>query len=66
MAGKTEEAFVMAQTHDEMHIYAEHKKDFTVEERLRVAQYFEGKSNWIEAAKHYDQAGNPTKAIKLY
>lgn len=44
MAGKKEEAFTLAQTHGEMDGYSEHMKTFTLEERLRVASYYEGKA----------------------
>lgn len=44
LAGKKEEAFTIAQTHGEMDVYAEHLKNFTLEDRLKVATYYEGKS----------------------
>jgi WD repeat-containing protein 19 len=44
MAGKKEEAFALAQNYNEMDSYVEHMKAFSLEERLRVAQYYEGKS----------------------
>lgn len=66
MANKKEEAFVMAQANNEMDAYAEHMKDFTMEERQRIAQYFEGKSEWLKAAVHYEKSNNTTKALKLY
>jgi hypothetical protein len=39
MAGKLEEAFVLAQSHNEMETYANSIKeeDFTTEERLKIA-----------------------------
>lgn len=66
MAGKKEEAFALAQTHAEMDAYAEHMKAFSLEERLKVAYYYEGKMQWEKAAFHYDKAQNPQKALKLY
>ncbi len=50
MGGKKEEAFIMAQAQGEMDIYASHMTDFTLEERLRVAQFYEGKMQWLKAA----------------
>ena len=29
-----------------MDVYAEHLKNFTLEDRLKVATYYEGKSQW--------------------
>jgi WD repeat-containing protein 19 len=69
MAGKREEAFIMAQSHDEMLKYAEvvsNIDDRNHEEHLRIAQYFEGKNNWGYAARHYDKCENSSKALKLY
>ena len=39
-----------------MDSYAIHMKTFSLEERLRVAQYYEGKAQWEKAAFHYDKA----------
>ena len=66
MAGKKEEAFILAQSHGEMETNAACLKDFSVEERLRIAQYFEGKSEWLLAADHYEKCNNQAKALKLY
>ena len=41
-------------------------KDFSVEERLRITQYFEGKSEWLLAADHYEKSNNQAKAFQLY
>lgn len=38
----------------------------TVEERNTIAQYYEGKGQWNKAAKQYEQAKNPMKALKLW
>jgi WD repeat-containing protein 19 len=36
------------------------------EEHLRIAQYYEGKSQFGRAARHYDKAEQYSKALKLY
>lgn len=47
--------------------YVEHMKDtFTVEERMRVAQFYEGQSEWLKAAVQYDKSNNTAKSLKLY
>lgn len=37
-----------------------------LEEHLKIAQYYEGKSLWGKAARHYDKAEMHSKALKLY
>lgn len=37
-----------------------------MEERTQIAVYYESKSMWDKAAKQYDEAKNPLKALKLY
>ena len=49
-----------------MDTYADCLKDCTAEERTVIAQYYEGKSLWDKAAKQYELAKNPMKALKLY
>ena len=69
MAGQREEAFVMAQSHDEMDKFAEiiaKVDDKNLEEHLRIAQYFEGKNQWGKAAVHYEKCDNYSKAMKFY
>jgi len=66
MAGMKEQAFVIAQSHEEMQTYSTFIGDISIEERLKIAAYFEGKSDWLKAAFHYELASNPTKALKLY
>lgn len=56
----------MAQTHNEMDTYADSLKDCTPEERNQIAVYYEGKSIWDKAAKQYEEAKNPLKALKLF
>jgi WD repeat-containing protein 19 len=69
MAGKREEAFIIAQSHDEMDEYRNaiiKYDDKNIDEHSRMAQYYEGKNQWGKAAYHYDKCENPTKALKLY
>jgi WD repeat-containing protein 19 len=66
MANRKEEAFVMAQAHGEMDTYADELKECSVEERTQIAVYYESKSMWDKAARQYDEAKNPLKALKLY
>lgn len=66
MANRKEEAFIMAQTHNEMDTYADSLKDCTPEERSQIAVYYEGKGIWDKAARQYEEAKNPLKALKLY
>eukprot|EP00357_Protocruzia_adherens_P031508 CAMPEP_0115034576 /NCGR_PEP_ID=MMETSP0216-20121206/40747_1 /TAXON_ID=223996 /ORGANISM="Protocruzia adherens, Strain Boccale" /LENGTH=1399 /DNA_ID=CAMNT_0002413515 /DNA_START=36 /DNA_END=4235 /DNA_ORIENTATION=- len=69
MAGKTEEAFLLAQSNDEMETYSHfiiERDDKNLEEHLKIAQFYEGKDEWGKSAKHYDKHGNFNKALKLY
>lgn len=69
MAGKREEAFVMAQSHDLMEAYAEIllKVDEKIpEEHMRIAQFFEGRSKYGMAARHYEHANQARRALDLF
>ncbi|CAD8104509.1 unnamed protein product [Paramecium primaurelia] len=66
LAEKKEQAFALAQNFNEMDSYVEHMKAFSLEERLQVAQYFEGKNQLDKAAFHYEKAQDPLKALRLY
>ncbi|CAD8171970.1 unnamed protein product [Paramecium pentaurelia] len=66
LAEKKEQAFALAQNYNEMDSYVEHMKAFSLEERLQVAQYFEGKNQLDKAAFHYEKAQDPMKALRLY
>lgn len=66
MAGKKEEAFTLAQSHSEMDIYEQFLTNFTSDDLMKIAQYYEGKSSWGKAAKNYEKAGNHNRALKLY
>lgn len=69
LAGKREEAFIIAQSHQEMDEYAKiilKIDEKNTEEHLKIAQFYEGKSMWGRAAKHYEKSENFQKALKLY
>ncbi|CAK84014.1 unnamed protein product (macronuclear) [Paramecium tetraurelia] len=66
LAEKKEQAFALAQNYNEMDSYVEHMKAFSLEERLQVAQYFEGKNQLDKAAFHFEKAQDPMKALRLY
>lgn len=69
LAGKREEAFVIAQSHQEMDEYANiilKIDERNIEEHLRIAQFYEGKSQWGKAARHYEKSENYNKALKLF
>lgn len=69
LAGKREEAFIIAQSHQEMDEYATiilKVDEKNVDEHLKIAQFYEGKSQWGKAAKHYEKSENHNKALKLY
>jgi len=58
LGGKREEAFVIAQSHQEMDEYAKiilQIDERNTEEHLKIAQFYEGKSMWGKAAKHYEK-----------
>ena len=66
MADRKDEAFVLAQSHNEMETFAQFVTDLSSEEALRIAQYFEGKGIYGKAASYYEQSGNNPKALKLF
>jgi len=69
LGGRRENAFVIAQSHQEMDEYAKiilSIDDRNIEEHLRIAQYYEGKSMWGGAGKHYEKSEQLNKALKLY
>ena len=69
LGGKRENAFVIAQSHQEMDEYAKiilQIDERNIEEHLRIAQYYEGKSQWGRAGKHYEKSEQLNKALKLY
>lgn len=69
LGGKRENAFVIAQSHQEMDEYAKiilQIDERNIDEHLRIAQYYEGKSQWGRAGKHYEKSEQLNKALKLY
>lgn len=69
LGGKGEEAFVIAQSHEEMDEYAKiilKTDEKNIDEHIRIAQYYEGKSKFGRAAKHYEKSEQFSKSLKLY
>lgn len=69
LGGKKENAFVIAQSHQEIDEYARivlKNSQNDPDEHLKIAQFFEGKGMWGKAAPHYDKAELYSKALKLY
>jgi len=69
LGGKREEAFVIAQSYQEMDEYAKiilKNDDRNVEEHQNIAQYYEGKGMQGKAARHYEKCEQYQKALKLY
>mmetsp|Transcript_11592 Transcript_11592/g.10109 ORF Transcript_11592/g.10109 Transcript_11592/m.10109 type:complete len:368 (-) Transcript_11592:489-1592(-) len=66
MGGAFDDAFNIAVSNGEMKSYTEHLKEITPDEALRIAQYYEGKNEFGEAAKYFELAGNSVKALKLF
>ena len=69
LAGRRDEAFIIAQSHQEMDEYAAiivKVDDKNLDEHMKIAQYYEGKSMWGRAARHYERSSNYSKALKLY
>lgn len=54
LAGKKEEAFTLAQSSNQMDAYVLYMKDMQPEERLKIATYYQGKSQWLKAAQQYE------------
>jgi len=68
-AGKREEAFIIAQSHQEMDEYASiilKIDEKNVEEHLKIAQFYEGKNQYGKAAQHYEKSEDYKKALKLF
>mmetsp|Transcript_1987 Transcript_1987/g.4439 ORF Transcript_1987/g.4439 Transcript_1987/m.4439 type:complete len:1366 (-) Transcript_1987:53-4150(-) len=69
LAGKREDAFVIAQSYDLMELYAAvilNREEKNVEEHVRIAQYFEGRNKFRDAAKHYAKINQEPKAVRLF
>ena len=69
LGGPRENAFIIAQSHQQMDEYAKiilQVDENNTAENLKIAQYYEGKSMWGKAAKHYEKSEQYSKALKLY
>jgi WD repeat-containing protein 19 len=67
MAQKSEEAFQLAQTHDQMAVYAKALGDtITQEEATDIARYYEQQQNWGKAGEFYTVCGKYKVALKLF
>jgi len=66
LAGLKDEAFTIAISTGNIEAYVAMLKDIPSEEALKIAQFLEGKNRTAEAAKYYEIAGNPLKALKLF
>jgi WD repeat-containing protein 19 len=67
MAKRPEEAFQLAQGHNEMEVYASVLgDDGTPEDYMNIAAYYEGSQQWGKAGKYHALVGDFLKAIKLF
>ena len=69
LAGQREEAFKIAEKNDDMDEYARvilQVDERNIEENSKIAQYFEMRSQWGRAAKHFEKCENYNKALKYY
>lgn len=67
VAKLSDEAFVLAQKHNEMEKYCEVLGNGgTPEEYKRVAQYYEGKNDLLNAGIYYMTCGSYPKALELF
>jgi len=67
--GKRDNAFVIAQSHQEMDEYARiilQMDDRNTDEHLKIAAFYEGRNQHGRAAKHYERSEQFSKALKLY
>lgn len=71
LAKQTDQAFLLATESSEMDLYVQALSvarggDVPVDEYLRVARFFEDKSNWGEAGRFYAKAGQHHKALRFF
>lgn len=67
LAKRSDDAFELAKSHDEMDVYADRLgKSGSDEEYLRIARYFESKSKWGRAGEFFAICGQYHKALKLF
>jgi len=67
MAQRSEDAFDLAKQHAEMATYAKALGEAgSQEEYMKIAKYFEGKSDWGKAGEFFAICGQYHKALKLF
>jgi len=67
LAKRSEDAFEVATSHDQMDAYtAALGKDGTFEEYKRVAQYYDSNGNPLKAGEYWFQCKDYTKALRLF
>jgi WD repeat-containing protein 19 len=67
MARRSDEAFALAQTHNEMGVYAKVLgAEISPEEAVNIARYYEARSEWADAGTFYAAAAQYAKALKLF
>jgi len=68
IAKRYDEAFVIAQSYNEMKIYGDFmlKNSKNNDEFKKIASYYEGKGQYGEAGVFYERIGEYQKAIKMY
>ncbi len=66
LAHRRDEAFTLAQASDNMGAFVANCAELAEEDRLKVAQYYEGRGVYDKAALHYEQSGNYHKSLHLY
>lgn len=67
MANKSDQAFELAQTHNEMGTFTQTLgESISSDQALNVAQYYEKTQDWAKAGEFYQICGNYHKALKLF
>jgi WD repeat-containing protein 19 len=67
ISNRTEEAFELAKTHNEMDCFASLLgEEGAGKQNLQIALYYEGKSDWAKAGDFYVLCNNFSKALTLY
>jgi len=68
IAKKYEEAFAIAQSYNEMHVYADYmlNNNKNLDEFKKIAIYYEGKNMFGKSGIFYEKMGNLPKALKMY
>jgi WD repeat-containing protein 19 len=68
IAKKLEEAFAIAQSYNEMDVYADYmlKNNKNLDEFKKIAIYYEGKNQFGKSGIFYEKMGNYQKALKMF